>query len=141
MSANNHAVYQLATKALLYKGDKVLVLQTPDGYIDFPGGRVDESEQNLPWEDALRREIAEEIGESLRMEIQQILFVSKRAYHKDNVANHIAAIFFKCKYISGEIELSDEHAAHRWLTIQELHNDQNKFMSEDEKRQIKKLNA
>ena len=64
-SLYDHALYQVATKALLFKDDKILVLITPDGYVDFPGGRVDNSERNISWHEALRREVTEEIGGSI----------------------------------------------------------------------------
>lgn len=31
MGLSNHALYQVATKALIMNGDKLLVLETPDG--------------------------------------------------------------------------------------------------------------
>ncbi len=139
MPLYNHAQYQVATKALLFKDDQILVLITPDGYLDFPGGRVDESERNLPWTEALRREVAEELGEQVSIEIGQTLFVSKRQYDKNEKTNYIAAIFFKCKYINGNIDLSDEHANHKWLTPEEIINHQLKFVSEDERNQLEAL--
>ncbi|MCL4357901.1 NUDIX domain-containing protein [Patescibacteria group bacterium] len=136
MSLDNHALYQVATKALLFKDNQLLVLITPDGYLDFPGGRVDESERDLPWTEALKREVAEELGEQVSIEVRQTLFVSKRQYHKDDKTYYIAAIFFKCKYVSGGIELSDEHANHKWLTPEEIINNSLKFVSEDERNQL-----
>lgn len=135
----NHALYQVATKALLSKENKILVLITPDGYLDFPGGRVDESERNIPWTEALKREVAEEIGETVNLDIGNTLFVSKRQYHKDGKTNYIAAIFFECQYKSGDLQLSDEHRDLEWLTPNELLNSQMKFVSEDERVQLSAL--
>lgn len=136
MSLYNHALYQVATKALLFKDDQILILITPDGYLDFPGGRVDESERDLPWPEALRREVSEELGEHVSIEVGQTLFVSKRQYRKDEKTHYIAAIFFQCKYVNGEIKLSDEHVNHKWLTPKEIINNSLKFVSEDERSQI-----
>ena len=77
MALHNHALYQIATKSLLYKDKCILVLFTPDNYLDFPGGRVDETERNLPWTEALKREVAEELGESIYIDVGRTLFVSK----------------------------------------------------------------
>lgn len=137
MGLYNHALYQVATKALIFDGDRVLVLETPDGFIDFPGGRVDESERDVPWTNALRREIAEEIGRSVQVDVGQTLFVSKRQYHKDGQTYHIAAIFFDCQYQSGDITLSDEHGSYGWLTLQQLLADHRQFVSEDERTQLR----
>lgn len=141
MSLHNHALYQVATKALLYKGGKILVLYTPDGYIDFPGGRVDESERDLSWHEALQREIAEEIGELINISVGKTLFVAKRQYHSGGKTHHIAAIYFECQYLDGEINLSDEHGNHEWLTPEELLSSTKKYMSEDEKLQLQTLFA
>lgn len=139
MSLQNHALYQIATKALLFKEGKILVLYTPDGYLDFPGGRVDESERVLSWEEALRREVAEELGELVTINVGKTLFVSKRQYHIGGATHHIAAIYFECQYIGGEIKLSDEHGNHEWLTVEELLSSNKKFVSEDEKAQLQIL--
>src|SRR5487761_1140217 len=136
MSLYNHALYQVATKALLFKDNRILVLITPDGYLDFPGGRVDESERDLPWTEALRREVAEELGEQVSIEVGQTLFVSKRQYHKDEKTHYIAAIFFKCKYVDGDIKLSEEHSNHKWLSPEDIINHRLKFVSEDERNQL-----
>jgi len=139
MGLYNHALYQVATKALIFDNDKLLVLETPDGYVDFPGGRVDETERNIPWTEALKREIAEEVGEALEVEIGQTLFVSKRRYHKEGAAHHIAAIFFRCNYLSGAVTLSDEHGSYSWQTPEELLQTDKPFISDDEKSQLTKL--
>ena len=138
MGLNDHAQYQLATKALLFKDDKVLVLITPDGYIDFPGGRVDATEVDLSWQEALRRELDEEIGSQIQVDIGKTLFVSKRQYHKEGGIKRIAAIFFECKHIGGEVALSDEHSAHHWMTPQQLLTTDLKYVSEDEKSQLER---
>ena len=136
MPLNDHALYQIAIKALLSNEDKFFVLITTGGYLDFPGGRVDESERNIPWTKALEREIAEELGESIVIEVGPTLFVSKRQYHKAGKMHHIAAIFFECKYISGAIRLSDEHTNYEWLTPEEIMDHQQEFLSEDERDQL-----
>jgi 8-oxo-dGTP pyrophosphatase MutT (NUDIX family) len=136
MSHCSHAQYQVATKALLFKDDRILILITPDGYLDFPGGRVDKSERDLPWAEALRREVSEELGEQVSIQVGETLFVSKRQYDKDNKTHYIAAIFFKCTYVNGDIELSEEHAKHKWLTPKEITNNTLKFVSKDERNQL-----
>ncbi|HET9173933.1 MAG TPA: NUDIX hydrolase [Candidatus Saccharimonadales bacterium] len=136
MSLHNHALYQVATKALIFNDTKLLVLRTPDGYVDFPGGRVDETERAIPWTDALLREVAEELGTDIKIEINQTLFVSKRQYQKEGHVNYIAAIFFASRYVSGDITLSDEHGSFEWMTVEELLNGNHQFVSDDERAQL-----
>ena len=136
MGLNNHALYQVATKALIFNGDKVLVLHTPDNYIDFPGGRVDETERDIPWTEALKREIAEEVGNNFQVNIGPTLFVSKRHFQKQGKDVHIAAIFFECTYLDGAITLSDEHGRYTWMTMQELLTTTEPYSAPDEKVQL-----
>jgi 8-oxo-dGTP diphosphatase len=137
MGLTNHAQFQVATKALLLDGDKILVLITPDGYIDFPGGRVDASEVELAWPEALKREIAEETGPAVRVEIGPTMFVSKRTYDKNGQTHRIAAIFFLCKYLGGDITMSDEHERFVWMTPGELLVSEHPFVSDDEKTHLR----
>ena len=135
-SLHNHALYQVATKLLLSNNNKILVLITPDGYLDFPGGRVDESERNSTWTDTLKREVAEEIGEDVTISIGQTLLVSKRQYTKVGTTYYIAAIFFAGQYLGGDLKLSEEHQNYDWLTPDEITNSRYKFVSEDERSQL-----
>lgn len=137
MGLNKHAQFQVATKALIANGDKILVLITPDGYLDFPGGRVDIAEVELSWHDALQREITEETGPDMQVDIGRVLFVSKRAWQKEGYVNRIATIFFACTLTgSSEVTLSEEHNSYSWMTPQELLVTDQKFMSDDEKSQL-----
>lgn len=136
MSSHNHAYFQVATKALLFSGGKLLVLVTPDGYVDFPGGRVDEGEVELAWSEVLKREMAEELGPDVHFAIGSTLFVAKRSYHYEGKTYHIAAIYFASEYWGGTLQLSDEHTGYQWMTPQELLATKLKFVSSDEKTRL-----
>lgn len=137
MGLTNHAYFQVATKVLLRDNDKILVLETPDGYLDFPGGRVDKTEQDLPWREALAREISEEIGDAVRYQLGQTAFVSKRTYHWGyDEPQYIALIFFEGEYQGGDITISDEHDKYHWLTAAELLASDLKFISEYEQNEL-----
>lgn len=137
MELQKHALYQVATKALIFNADRILALTTPDGYLDFPGGRVDESERDIPWEEALKREVSEEVGESVKLDIGKTCFVSKRQYNKDGTEHHIAAIYFECQFKGGDITLSEEHGDFAWMTPSELVAQSAHFISVDEQHKIK----
>lgn len=60
----------LVTAAILFRGDRVLITRRPEdkrhpGMWEFPGGKVDPGESP---EEALRREIAEELGAAVAVE-------------------------------------------------------------------------
>ncbi|HEY4161383.1 MAG TPA: NUDIX domain-containing protein [Candidatus Saccharimonadales bacterium] len=133
----NHMLYQVTVKALLFKDGKLLTLITPTGYLDFPGGRVDTGERDLTWEESLEREVAEELGADLRIKVGETAFVTKRAYTSGGTAYAVAAIYFWAEYQSGQVALSDEHAHFEWVNPATLATADYKFVSEDERRQIR----
>ena len=90
----------------------------------------------LQWNKALKREVAEKLGESISIEVGRTLFVSKCQYHKAEQTHYIAVIFFEYQFVSGDIKLSDEHGNYEWLTPEEIINHRLKFVSEDERDQL-----
>jgi ADP-ribose pyrophosphatase YjhB (NUDIX family) len=132
MTFDNHAYFQVAAKAIVKKGDEILLLFTNDGYFDFPGGRMDESEVELSLHEVLSRELAEELGTNFKFEIKNIAFVAKRKYHKQNKMSRIIAVFFEVNFLDGEIVLSDEHLSSKWISPEEILSNPDKFISEDE---------
>lgn len=110
MSLYNFAYFQIAAKSIIKNNDDILILITSDGYYDFPGGRMDESEIDLSLHEVLTRELEEELGGNFKFNIGDVTFVSKRRYDKNNKDFRVLAIFFEVNYKGGEVKLSDEHA-------------------------------
>lgn len=77
---------------------------------EFPGGKMEPGEQP---EDALRREIREELATEI--EIGQMLTTVEYDYPKFHLTMHC----YLCTVISGELSLL-EHEDSRWLTKDEL---------------------
>lgn len=137
----SHALYQVTVKLQLMDGDKLLILTTPDSFIDFPGGRIDESEQGLGMEQALEREIIEELGDSVTYQVTDTAFVAHRTYDDLGQMHHVLAVHYHAKLIGGDIRLSDEHATYDWVAPQSLFGKQDLFVSADEYRQFAKYYA
>jgi len=91
----------------------------------------------LPFKTALEREIREELGSNIQLNINNISLVSKRQYNLDGKDHHVVAIYFDAAYLRGDIILSDEHERLQWLTPKELLQ-HDKFVSQDEYDQLKK---
>lgn len=138
MSLYNFAYFQVAAKAIVKRGDKILILITPDGHYDFPGGRMDESEVHLSLEDILKREVQEELGMEFVFDIKNLAFVSKREPGISKKEGRILATVFEVDYKSGKIDLSEEHTESRWIKPKSILGSPEKFASEDEYCQYKK---
>lgn len=133
-------MFQCAVKVLLYRGPDVLVLYTPDGFIDFPGGRISVGEESQPFHEVVKRELTEELGHDIRCAVGKLTFVSKRQYTYTGKVNHIVALYYNATLIKGDIQLSEEHAHYEWMSVEQLKiQPKHKFQSVDEYSQIQGL--
>lgn len=74
-------------------------------------GAVEHGEQP---EEALKREVAEELGENVRFEIEGVYntFQAKLENGRD-----LVGISFLCRFLGGEVELNEEHTEYRWVKL------------------------
>ena len=90
------------------------------GFYDVPGGRINSDELRMSYEEILKREIAEEIGKSVRYRLmKRPVSISRHPYFSARYQKemYIVFIFFEAKYLSGEIKTSNEHIGYRWLKL------------------------
>ena len=109
-----HKKFEVGQKAFIDRGGQVLVVFFPSGWLDFPGGRIDEDDASL--DVALRREVWEET----RLEIE---IGDPFATWVGGNEGRVFLVGYRCRYLSGEVVLSDEHIAFRWVdreTFREL---------------------
>ncbi|MFA6271597.1 MAG: NUDIX domain-containing protein [Patescibacteria group bacterium] len=121
--------YHISLKLILKNDkDEVLVLGSDPkgsllGMYDLPGGRIDESEFGIPYEQIIRREVAEEIGDiELTINVKPVgigrHLIPKNMTSK-NKEIHIMYIFFEARMISGKIKISSEHSGYKWVKLEE----------------------
>lgn len=113
------ALFWVGQKAFIEKDGKLLVLHDPKEGLDFPGGKIQEGEavsgDYLSLVSALKREVLEEVG--LAIEVGEPFAVGYQEFspnHK-NYGHGVYLTAFRCKYVSGEIALSNEHDNWRWV--------------------------
>jgi len=96
-------------KSLITLDDKFLVLVKPNGELDLPGGCVELGER---LRESLHREIQEETG--LKVEI-----IDPLAYWSfmKNSQFSVKGITYLCRYLSGDVVLSDEHSGCFWCKL------------------------
>ena len=81
-----------------------------EGMWEFPGGKIEPGESR---EDALKREIQEELGVDIY--IKELLCTTEYDYPTFHLTMHC----YLCSIASGEIELR-EHKSAQWLTAETL---------------------
>jgi 8-oxo-dGTP diphosphatase len=101
-------------KGVVMKGSKVLVLIKPNGELDLPGGRVEESESYVQ---SLYREVLEETG--LKIGILTYIAFWRLSKTPDLI---VEGRTYACICLGGRLKLSQEHSGYRWVSYRELMN-------------------
>lgn len=105
--------YCVAVKGIIEKNDKILIVKRSDqenhrpGVWETVGGRMDHL---IAPEEELKREIAEEVGLVVDVGVPFNIFSFVR-----DAGEFVVGITYICKYISGQVILSEEHADYRWI--------------------------
>lgn len=101
--------------AIIIRNGKVFATQRGygdwKGWWEFPGGKIEPGESP---EEALRREIREELDAEIR--IESLL----ETVEWDYPAFHLTMHCFRCTLVSESLHLN-EHEASAWLTKENLH--------------------
>lgn len=114
---SEHGFFQITQKVFLRDGQKLLVMRDrKSGHGDLPGGRMNESEFFADWLNSIDREIHEELGSDVIAKVSpKPIFVFKHRVNEGNFPCIILA--YKGDFISGKIEMSDEHDFWDWVDI------------------------
>ena len=126
----DYAHYHVALKLVLKKGDLLLLLKSPRGYLDLPGGRIDDIEDNTPLTEILAREVREELGEDIKYKLGKPAFQFRRFF--PNKGWKIFLTAYEADYISGEVQISDEHDSFEWINPKEYDFKLEQFVNEEE---------
>jgi 8-oxo-dGTP diphosphatase len=106
-------VHVVAVAALVLREGRVLAMRRAPTNTAGPGlwetvsGRVEQGEQ--PW-DAVAREIAEESGLSVQVEVRPF-----DAYAATRRGRPMVVVVYRARHLAGEVRLSGEHDAYAWL--------------------------
>lgn len=113
------ALFCVGQKAFIEKDGKVLVLNDPEEGLDFPGGKIQEGEAKD--EDAsslihsLQREVMEETGLEVKVLDPFTVWYHEFPESHRNYGKVVYLVGFKCKWVSGEPKLSNEHDNFKWV--------------------------
>ncbi len=111
--------FYVGQKAIIEKDGEVLVLfESTEANLDYPGGKIQEGE--LDFAEALKREVREEAN--LEIEVGAPFATWYYEIKKGrSMGKKIFLVAYKCKYLSGEVNLSEEHVNYRWVNKDNFH--------------------
>ena len=123
-----HQTFHVGLKAFITNGEKLLILQDPEGFWELPGGRAEKQEILRPLEQILLRETKEELGDQFEYKVNSIFHAWIR---KPDPTKNIAQVYrdndfcifligILCEYKKGDVTLSPEHRDFRWVTKEEV---------------------
>ena len=114
VNVESYKTVEVVAAVILDGAGRVLALKCVeskfDGGWEFPGGKIEPGESA---QQALGREIAEELG--LQIRVEQRIYTVERDYP----AFHLRLHCFACFIEEGELQLR-EHTEARWLTADSL---------------------
>ncbi len=121
MQHEDNAFFHVGMKGYISKEGKLLIVRESEAFEDggkweLPGGRIGHDEVDSPFQDVLRREIAEECG-AVRVRIGEIVHVFRRHFAN---GKRVVLLGFDCEYLEGEIVLSDEHEKYAWISEEDM---------------------
>lgn len=106
-------IFYVGQKAFIDKNGEILVLIPPHGGVDFPGGKIREGEHDF--DESLKREVYEETGLTIDIlkPFHRWYFTFQQSH--PHAGQKVFLVGIKCRYISGEIKISNEHRAFKWV--------------------------
>jgi 8-oxo-dGTP diphosphatase len=115
----NDQNFWVGQKAFIKNGDDVLVLHDPVEGLDFPGGKIQEGEEDLV--KSLKREVREETG--FEIEVGGAFAVWQRTFPESHkyAGKKVFLVAFKCIFLTGELKLSKEHDNFTWVNNDNFH--------------------
>ncbi len=113
-------LHVIFVEAWIKKGNKILLAKRSSkddqaaGKWALPGGKVEAGAKNNIIEEALKREVAEEVG----VEIENFRYFFSRAFVRSS-GHHVVALSFLVDYVSGEARPLEDQDEVKWVTVEE----------------------
>ena len=119
MTIGDIGTFQVSVAAMIADddGNVLVVKRSPRvahaaGRWDVVSGRLAPGES---FEEALKREIIEEIGESVVIDIVEPYYTF---HHIRDDGHEVQGVSYYCRYKGGKVLLNDEHTDCRWVSVE-----------------------
>ncbi|MDX1924093.1 MAG: NUDIX domain-containing protein [Rickettsiaceae bacterium] len=120
-------LYLNVVEVAIEHDEKFLIIKRPEGkhaggLLSFPGGKVEEIDEQNEWDIlrlAAKREILEEVGLDLKDELKYII----SNYFVDSIGAHVIDTIFHCKIDKTDLTVNAsarEVPEYYWLTEEEI---------------------
>jgi ADP-ribose pyrophosphatase YjhB (NUDIX family) len=122
MEEHDITTHVVAVTGIVKKGDKYLLARRSfndpqaGGQWSFPGGKLDGEVGKDIIENALKREIMEEVGLEIEDHVE---FIYNDGFVRVS-GHHVIMMTFLCYYKSGEAQPLEDQEEIRWLTLDEM---------------------
>jgi 8-oxo-dGTP pyrophosphatase MutT (NUDIX family) len=110
--------FDVGTKAynVNERGEMLMLRESASGQWELPGGRIDVGEERTPLDLVLKRELAEELGPELLVDMGPLVHTWARERKPNDFVFLVGRL---CRFKSGTPKLSDEHDAWAWVADKE----------------------
>lgn len=113
---NGHQTPKIDTRGVVWKDDKLLLVQEKDGYWALPGGWMEVTETISS---NVKKEIREEAG--CEVEVGKIIAIHDRNIHNPGKNQFtIEKIFVECQFISGQFKVNSETIDMNFFDMEDL---------------------
>lgn len=111
--------FQVSVAAMITDNERNILVAKRSPQIAHAAGKWDVISGRLSpgesFEEALKREITEELGESVTIDIVEPYYTF---HHTRDDGHEVQGVSYYCQYIRGEIHLNDEHTDFRWVSVE-----------------------
>lgn len=110
--------FDVGAKAFILneRGELLMLRESASGQWELPGGRIDVGEERTPLDLVLKRELAEELGAELMVDMGPLVHTWARERKPNDFVFLVGRL---CRFKSGTPKLSDEHDAWAWVAERE----------------------
>ena len=106
----------ITVKGVIFKDNKVLLLEDRNNKWELPGGRIDFGETP---EQTLTREFSEELGIS-SIQIGTIVTALTFTVDRDDGERQYVVLVYTCQISDQALVQSDEHIKYEWFTLNDV---------------------